>query len=594
METGKIKTLYSDMERTEALFPRTKISAVSDDGGRGLDALLENLPYFSSVDSSEAATVPIDADTLGGVPASNYATQSFVTNKIAEAQLNGESGEIDLSGFATKDDFNTVSNLIGNEKVSKQITTAINNINYPVDSVNNKTGKVVLTAKDIGAANFEHEHIKFTSSSYINDNIPDLPNNLAQMTAQDFYELYRNLKDSNNAMYLTEKSYTCNPLIEKDGEFVASTEQETFYYYTYECIQNQKTNIVNNISTGETFYENIKSKNTIIIFCGLHGTEKQSIWSLYHIIRNIFTEESGLNTYIKNNYNFVIAPCVNQYGINNNTRENQNNVDLNRNFDNNFANTDVSEKKGICAFSETGTQFCREILLQHNSVAGHNGCIILDLHDFTGGTDSTKSRNFYGSSKDPQIKHQLLKLFSCIYDDLNKNHPLLIKGDNPIYFINGSNSPMLIQYAYKKLKFKHCLLHETRVNYDKTRFCEISNEYAYKLIRGLVKDIATSICGIIPSNYYASEDFDMASIRLIELIEELKTIKKPFFMTRILSSDKIIEDMPDSKTGMLQIVMDKRITELDNEQYGGIATFIDNKGNQYHGAIINSGFVGWV
>ena len=85
METGKIKTLYSDMERTEALFPRTKISAVSDDGGRGLDALLENLPYFSSVDSSEAATVPIDADTLGGVPASNYATQSFVTNKIAEA-----------------------------------------------------------------------------------------------------------------------------------------------------------------------------------------------------------------------------------------------------------------------------------------------------------------------------------------------------------------------------------------------------------------------------------------------------------------------------------------------------------------------------
>lgn len=76
METGKIKTLFSDKGKTEALFPRTKVSAISDDNSVGLDVLLED-------------------------KASKY----FVTNKIAEAQMSGGSGEdIDLSGYATKDD----------------------------------------------------------------------------------------------------------------------------------------------------------------------------------------------------------------------------------------------------------------------------------------------------------------------------------------------------------------------------------------------------------------------------------------------------------------------------------------------------------
>lgn len=55
--------------------------------------------------SNEGAANLINADTLGGRVAADYATQSFVTNKIAEAQLGGgESGNIDLSGYATKDD----------------------------------------------------------------------------------------------------------------------------------------------------------------------------------------------------------------------------------------------------------------------------------------------------------------------------------------------------------------------------------------------------------------------------------------------------------------------------------------------------------
>lgn len=64
---------------------------------------------------------------------SKVATEVFVTNKIAEAELSG--GDVDLSGYATKDELNA----------------AVGNINYPVDSVNGKTGAVTLSADDVNA-----------------------------------------------------------------------------------------------------------------------------------------------------------------------------------------------------------------------------------------------------------------------------------------------------------------------------------------------------------------------------------------------------------------------------------------------------------
>lgn len=126
---------------------------------------MTEMPYFDEEGQDSGATL-INADTLGGEPAKNfakksdisslndsieeqlandfldkeyiqqnYATQAFVTNKIAEAQLEGEGSSIDLSGLASID--------LLNEK--------IDNLDYPVDSVNSKTGNIVLSAEDVGA-----------------------------------------------------------------------------------------------------------------------------------------------------------------------------------------------------------------------------------------------------------------------------------------------------------------------------------------------------------------------------------------------------------------------------------------------------------
>ena len=78
--TGKIQSLFSDIENTTQIFPRTKVKAISDDNGVGLNALLENLPYYSDSESSTATTVPMDADTLGGTPANEYLCQQSDTS----------------------------------------------------------------------------------------------------------------------------------------------------------------------------------------------------------------------------------------------------------------------------------------------------------------------------------------------------------------------------------------------------------------------------------------------------------------------------------------------------------------------------------
>lgn len=129
---GKIKTLYSDINSEEALFPRTKTNAVSDQNGVGLEAILDKAVYTKSVNDNELNAAPVNADTLNGNNADYFASKSYVGAEIAKAQFNGANTNVDLSVFATKDDLNA--------------------IDFPVDSINGKTGIVELTAEDVGAA----------------------------------------------------------------------------------------------------------------------------------------------------------------------------------------------------------------------------------------------------------------------------------------------------------------------------------------------------------------------------------------------------------------------------------------------------------
>ena len=62
--TGKIKTLFSNPEKTEALFPRTKTSAVTNDDGISLDVLLQNVESVSPCPFVVSDTAPDNTNLL--------------------------------------------------------------------------------------------------------------------------------------------------------------------------------------------------------------------------------------------------------------------------------------------------------------------------------------------------------------------------------------------------------------------------------------------------------------------------------------------------------------------------------------------------
>lgn len=69
-----------------------------------------------------------------------------------------------LDAKAAASDVTALQGLVGDKKVSTEIEAAIGKIDYPVDSVNGKTGAVTLAASDVGAATSGHTHDSYASS----------------------------------------------------------------------------------------------------------------------------------------------------------------------------------------------------------------------------------------------------------------------------------------------------------------------------------------------------------------------------------------------------------------------------------------------
>lgn len=100
-----------------------EIAGGSGGGGSG-SIEIDDIITIDLDGAVEGSPNAINADTLGGRAASEYATESYVSAKIAEAQLGGggDSEDIDLSGYATKDDlsgFITESALVDYAKKSE-------------------------------------------------------------------------------------------------------------------------------------------------------------------------------------------------------------------------------------------------------------------------------------------------------------------------------------------------------------------------------------------------------------------------------------------------------------------------------------------
>jgi hypothetical protein len=122
---GKVQSLYLDRNKENLIFPRTKIKAISDDNGVGLDAILSSTIY-SNPDDLETAAAPINTDTLGGLPAADYATKVDldVINSDTLKQLYSMFKKANPINLLDNSDFRNPVNQRGNTaKVGKGVYT---------------------------------------------------------------------------------------------------------------------------------------------------------------------------------------------------------------------------------------------------------------------------------------------------------------------------------------------------------------------------------------------------------------------------------------------------------------------------------------
>ena len=126
----------------------------------------------------------------------------------------------------------------------------------------------------------------------------------------------------------------------------------------------------------------------LIITSCIHGEEKPSAFAMLNLCKNLKDNWAGnaFLTYLKFNIELIVVPILNPWGYVNNTRGNYNHVDLNRNFDYNWANqgsTDSTDQRyrGTSANSENETQaIINFVNAEKNNLLGH-----IDVHSLGSG-----------------------------------------------------------------------------------------------------------------------------------------------------------------------------------------------------------------
>lgn len=145
--TGKIKNLFEDKDMTVAVFPRTKVKAISDDNGVGLDAILDTVVYSEGY-TGGIKTLPVNADTLGEIPASEYVDKSKIANNLTTEE---EGYVADARALKTLNDKFNMDLLWENESYTSDFEAQPVNISNP-----SKYNMFVIRYKLCAADNYDY------------------------------------------------------------------------------------------------------------------------------------------------------------------------------------------------------------------------------------------------------------------------------------------------------------------------------------------------------------------------------------------------------------------------------------------------------
>ena len=151
-QAQQLQTAYehSQITHVQASDIPSKTSDLENDSG-----FLTSIPseYVTEEEMSTALSTKANKSDIPSLE--GYATETFVTNKIAEASLSG--GEVDLSGYATKDDLNTKAD---KSAIPTKVSQLTNDKGYLTShqDISKKADKSYVDTELAKKANTSHTH----------------------------------------------------------------------------------------------------------------------------------------------------------------------------------------------------------------------------------------------------------------------------------------------------------------------------------------------------------------------------------------------------------------------------------------------------
>ena len=166
------------------------------------------------------------------------------------------------------------------------------------------------------------EKLKYVGDTYVAD-IPE-PINYTDTTFDDVYSAYDDLC-LNFPDYITRLS---NIGTDADGNAIrrySLKKNKSIVGYARDWTSGSGGSENNHYGD----YCNLKR---CLLTSGVHGNEKSAVWGLYMFIRDLLESDESWSAYIENNFFFDIIPVIDPWGYDNNSRNNKNNVNINRDY----------------------------------------------------------------------------------------------------------------------------------------------------------------------------------------------------------------------------------------------------------------------
>lgn len=176
------------------------------------------------------------------------------------------------------------------------------------------------------------------------------------------------------------------------------------------------------------------SKSKVILVSGIHGNEYTGIFSLFNTMKQIATNPNLEK--LKNDVHFIVVPIINIYGVNNNTRANENGINMARNFEVGFsANTgsDTLGYSGATPLTENGCKYIDQIMKENSDAILFTSC-----HNFAGTNTDTPKRFLWAYCDTKYFDNLAEKTIVKLSQEWGKKYDNLLTEDD--YVLNSGGN----------------------------------------------------------------------------------------------------------------------------------------------------------